>query len=53
MSTGFFKDDGVFLPMLNDCWFGNVAKPIRQQFKTQDNIEIWYNSSIRNWRLKY
>jgi predicted RNA methylase len=37
----------------NDCWFGNVAKPIRQQFKTQDNIEIRYNSSIGNWQLRY
>lgn len=37
----------------NCCWFGNVAKQIRQDYVTADQIEIRYNSAIRNWQLKY
>ncbi len=35
------------------CWFGNVAKPIRKQFRTGDEIEFTYDPGIKNWRLKY
>lgn len=37
----------------DNVWFGNVAKPIRQKFRTQDQIEFCYDPDIKNWRLKY
>lgn len=37
----------------NRCWFGNVAKGIRQEYATLDNIEIRYDPEIKNWRLQY
>lgn len=37
----------------NKCWFGNVAKPIRQEYATLDQIKICYNPAIKNWRLQY
>jgi predicted RNA methylase len=37
----------------DQCWFGNVAKNIRRQFKTQDDIVFKYDPSIRDWRLRY
>lgn len=35
------------------CWFGNVAKPVRMQYRTQDRVEFIYDPSIHNWRLRY
>lgn len=37
----------------NNCWFGNVAKPIRDQFRTGSDIVFYYDPTIRNWRLSY
>jgi predicted RNA methylase len=37
----------------NKCWFGNVAKPIRDQFRTGNDIVFRYDPTIRNWRLSY
>jgi hypothetical protein len=38
----------------NDVWFGNVTKIIEPKYKRSDtNIEIWYDSHVRNWRLTY
>jgi len=37
----------------NRCWFGNVAKQLRQDYATADQIEIRYSSAIKNWQLKY
>jgi hypothetical protein len=37
----------------DQCWFGNVAKNIRRQFKTQDDIVFKYDPLIRDWRLRY
>lgn len=37
----------------NRCWFGNVAKGIRQEYASLDHVEIRYDSTIKNWRLKY
>lgn len=35
------------------CWFGNVAKPIRDQFRTGNDIVFRYDPTIHNWRLSY
>lgn len=37
----------------NNCWFGNVAKPIRDQFRTGSDIVFYYDPNIRNWKLSY
>jgi predicted RNA methylase len=37
----------------NKCWFGNVAKPIRDQFRTGNDIVFRYDPTIRNWKLSY
>lgn len=37
----------------DQCWFGNVAKPIRRKFRTSDQITFRYDPAIKNWRLKY
>jgi predicted RNA methylase len=37
----------------NKCWFGNVAKNIRDQFRTGNDIVFRYDPAIRNWRLSY
>jgi hypothetical protein len=37
----------------NKCWFGNVAKPVRDQFRTGADIVFRYDPEIRNWRLSY
>lgn len=37
----------------DQCWFGNIAKNIRRQFKTQEDIVFKYDPSIRDWRLRY
>lgn len=37
----------------NRCWFGNVAKQIRQEYSTLDYIKIYYDPDIKNWRLQY
>ena len=37
----------------NNCWFGNVAKPIRDQFRTGSDIVFYYDPTIRNWKLSY
>jgi len=38
----------------SNVWFGNVTKTIDIKHKTPNsNIEIWYDSHIRNWRLTY
>lgn len=37
----------------NRCWFGNVAKGIRQEYASLDNIKIRYDPAVKNWRLKY
>ena len=46
----FFQD--VVLHSDN-CWFGNVAKPIRDQFRTGSDIVFYYDPNIRNWKLSY
>lgn len=46
----FFQD--VVLHSDN-CWFGNVAKPIKDQFRTGSDIVFYYDPSIRNWKLSY
>ena len=35
------------------CWFGNVAKGIRREYATLDQIKIYYDPGIKNWRLQY
>jgi len=37
----------------DQCWFGNVAKPIRNKFKTKPTIRFYYDPRIANWRLDY
>jgi hypothetical protein len=37
----------------NNCWFGNVAKPIQLKFRTTDQITMTYDPAIRDWKLKY
>jgi hypothetical protein len=37
----------------NNCWFGNVAKPIKDQFRTGSDIVFYYDPTIRNWKLSY
>jgi hypothetical protein len=38
----------------NDVWFGNVTKIIDTEHKNPNtDIEIWYDSHIRNWLLNY
>lgn len=37
----------------DQCWFGNVAKPIRNKFKTKSTIQFCYDPAIANWRLDY
>jgi hypothetical protein len=37
----------------DQCWFGNVAKQIHRQFKTQHDVVFKYDPVIRDWRLKY
>jgi predicted RNA methylase len=46
----FFQD--VVLHSDN-CWFGNVAKPIKDQFRTGSDIVFYYDPNIRNWKLSY
>jgi protein-L-isoaspartate O-methyltransferase len=46
----FYQD----IVLRNDkCWFGNVAKNIRDQFRTGNDIVFRYDPAIRNWRLSY
>lgn len=35
------------------CWFGNVAKNIRDQFRTGNDIVFCYDPIVRQWRLSY
>lgn len=37
----------------DNCWFGNVAKPMHKQFKTKPYVEFYYDPTITNWRLDY
>lgn len=37
----------------DQCWFGNVAKPIRAKFKTKSYVRFCYDPVIRDWRLDY
>ena len=37
----------------DNCWFGNVAKPIKDQFRTGSDIVFYYDPNIRNWKLSY
>jgi hypothetical protein len=37
----------------DQCWFGNIAKPIRKKFRTQDQIVLQYDPTIKNWKLQY
>lgn len=37
----------------DSCWFGNVAKPIQDQFRTGQDIVFCYDPAVRNWRLSY
>ena len=46
----FFQD--VVLSS-NNCWFGNVAKNIRDEFRTGNDIVFYYNPTIRRWKLTY
>ena len=46
----FYKD---IVLHCDQCWFGNVAKNIRDQFRTGQDIVFRYDPDIRNWRLSY
>ena len=37
----------------NKCWFGNVAKNIRQQFSTGEDIVFTYVPTTHNWKVSY
>lgn len=37
----------------DQCWFGNVAKNIQDQFRTGQDIVFWYDPIVRTWRLSY
>jgi SAM-dependent methyltransferase len=37
----------------DQCWFGNVAKSIKYQFRTQHDVVFKYDPMIRDWQLKY
>jgi len=46
----FYQD----IVLHNDkCWFGNVAKNIRDQFRTGNDIVFWYDPATRQWKLRY
>jgi hypothetical protein len=48
------KDDGIFMPMLNDTWFGNVSKTILKRCrKEQHDIVLTYDPAIRDWGVKF
>jgi predicted RNA methylase len=37
----------------DQCWFGNIAKHIRHQFRTQHDVVFKYDPMIRDWYLTY
>jgi len=37
----------------DQCWFGNIAKPIRQQFQTNPDVTFRYDPTCKQWRLSY
>jgi SAM-dependent methyltransferase len=46
----FFQD---IVLSSDKCWFGNVAKHIRDEFRTGSDVVFYYDPAIRTWKLTY